>query len=151
MTATQTPTIPFGRHLGAAQRAGRAMLDEVLAAEGTTYETWIALNLLATGGPVMRGEEFARIVGAALELKPAGVAQLLGQLERFGVLRAELGAGKGGQIALTEDGSAYYQRLLAAVNERSAQALAGIDPADVQTTIRVLSQFKEQAEGLLAS
>ena len=151
MTATQAPPVPFGRHLGAAQRAGRAMLDEVLVGEGTTYETWIALTVLATSGPIASRVALARSLAAALEFTPAAVAQLLGQLERCAVLRTEPGGEDGSMIAMTEEGSRSYQRLLAAVNQRSAQALAGVDPADVQTTVRVLRHFTERAESSLAS
>jgi DNA-binding MarR family transcriptional regulator len=151
MSTTQAPPIPFGRHLGAAQRAGRAFLDEVLVVDGTTYETWIALNLLATSGPRTSRAAFEQSLGAALEIRTAAAAQLLGQMERYGVVRTEPDASgdDGPRIALTEEGSRHFQRLLAAVNERSAQALAGVDPADVQTTIRVLAQFKAQAEASL--
>jgi DNA-binding MarR family transcriptional regulator len=150
MSIPQTTTIPFGRHLGVAGRAARALLDTVLVDEATTYETWIALNLLATGGPAVRREVLQDNLAVGLEMKPAAIAQLLGQLERFGVIRAERGKDGGAQIAFTAEGAAYYQHLLEAVNRRSAQVLGSIDPDDLQITIRVLGQFRVRAEALLA-
>jgi DNA-binding MarR family transcriptional regulator len=153
MTVTQAPPVPFGRHLGMAGRAGRALLDEVLIAETTTYETWITLNLLATGGPNVRRDDFARQLAAAFQdLDGAAIAQLLGQLESFGVIRTRPvpADSKVLQVELTAEGDARYQRVLAAVNRASGQVLASVDPDDLQTTIRVLGQFRERAEAMLA-
>jgi DNA-binding MarR family transcriptional regulator len=152
MTATQTPPVPFGRQLGEAHRAGRALLNDVLAREGTTYETWIAYNLIASGGPEVRRDELERALATALDISAVAVTQLLGQLARFGLIQLvpEAGDATEAQVALTAAGAADYQRLLGLVNQRSAQAFAGVDPDEVQTTIRVLGTYSQQAQTLLA-
>jgi DNA-binding MarR family transcriptional regulator len=153
MIAPQRPPVPFGRQLGTAARTARALLDDVLAAEATTYETWIAFNLLAASEPGILREEFARDLATALQVNNGTViTQLLGQLELVGWIRTVpvKGVSTNNAIEMTAAGEAHYQRLAAAVRQRGAQALAEVDPTDLQTTIRVLGQFREGAEASLA-
>lgn len=154
MTATQSPPIPFGRYLGAASRSARALLDDVLAAEATTYETWIAFNLLAAGAPNVPRDELQRNLALALQMNNgAAVSQLLGQLELVGWLHTlpTVEHGKPPLVEMTTEGAGHYQRLFAVVSQRSAQVLADVDPEDLQTTIRVLGTFREQADALLSA
>lgn len=150
MTETPTASVPFGRHLGGAARAGRALLDSVLVREDTTYETWITYNLLSTSDPGVRQDDFARTLASVLQISDAAVAELLGQLAAAGLIRMEMGSGPDAAgIGLTGAGEAHFQRVLADVNAASSEALAEVDAADVQTTIRVLGQFQERIGALL--
>ena len=80
----------------------------------------------------------------------APAEQLLGQAERQGLIRfAAEPDGAGSRVELTPAGEERFAHLLAAINRASAQALSGIDPEDVQTTIRVLGQYREKALSLL--
>ena len=146
---TPSPTVPFGRHLGAAVRSGRDLLDSVLIAEATTYDTWIALILLASQleDGVPRDDLRRDLMQALPVASEAGVRQLLAQLERYGLVHTlePVSGDHRSRLALTPAGSAEYQRLLSKVNAASSRALSGIDPADVATTIRVLGQFREGA------
>jgi len=152
MTVTQAPPIPFGRHVGVAARAARALLDDVLVREATTYETWIVLNMLATGEPGIQRDSLEQNLATGLEINDAATSQLLGQLEQFGLIRTNPVPGErdGRRVEMTAEGVAHYRRLLSAVNQRSAQVLGNVDPDDLQTTIRVLGQFKERADAKLA-
>jgi hypothetical protein len=130
-------------------RSGRELLDTVLIAEATTYDTWIALNLVASGAGdgVPRDDLRRNLVQALAGANETAAIQLLAQLERLGFVQILIPASGelGARVALTPAGNAEYQRLLASVNAASARALAGIDPEDVATTIRVLGQFREGA------
>lgn len=150
ITQGSSPSVPFGRHLGAAVRSGRDLLDSVLIAAATTYDTWIALNLISNGGEegVPRADLRRNLMQAQVGASDAEVGQLLAQLQRHGLVRARNPVPREEndvRLVLTPEGSAEFQQLLAAVNAASGRALAGIDPEDVATTIRVLGLFREGA------
>ena len=57
-TRTSAPPVLFGQLLGQAQRAANSLVNELLAQQGTTFETWVALNTLAQHPPSVSREEF---------------------------------------------------------------------------------------------
>jgi MarR family transcriptional regulator for hemolysin len=148
-TKVASPSVPFGRHLGAAVRSGRNLLDIVLIGEAMTYDTWIALNLISSGaGNGMPRDDLERDLRQGLPgANEASVAQLLAQLARHGLVQTlESGTDKvEPRVVLTAEGEVEFHRVLAVVNAASAQALSGIAPEDVATTIRVLGQFQQGA------
>lgn len=152
MSVTKAPPIPFGRHLGAAARTSRDLLDMILIAEAERYETWIALNLIATAGPGKRRDELERELVAGLQLaNDSPVLQLLGQMERLGLIRFEAAPGREGSVVeLTPAGEARFAQLLGVINKAAARALSDVDPEDVETTLRVLGKYREGALALLA-
>ena len=142
------PTPLFGQTVGEAQRALRALADDVFDAAGTTFESWLVLNTLATQGPAIPGETLRRDLAYALSVPPNAVLDLIAQVESAGYIGFNLGASAGGQISLTPDGVDFHRRLRESIARVSARTLAGIDPRDVETTVNVLQTVKEQAQAL---
>ena len=152
MSVTKAPPIPFGRHLGVAARTSSDLLDKILVDEAERFETWGVLNLIATGGPGKRRDELERELVAGLQLANAApVLQLLGQMERLGLIRFDAApGGEGSVVELTPAGQERFEHLLGVINEASARALSDVDPEDVETTLRVLRTYREGALALLA-
>ncbi len=152
MRSTQAPPVPFGRHLGAATRTSSDLLDAIMVREAERSETWIVLNLIATSGPGKRRDDLVRELVSGLRfVTEAPAEQILGQAERHGLIHVVVEPdGTGGLVALTPAGEERFSHLLAAINQASDQALSGIEPEDVQTTIRVLGQYRVNALALLA-
>jgi DNA-binding MarR family transcriptional regulator len=138
------PSPLFGQTVGEAQRALRALVDDVFDAAGTTFESWLVLNTLATQGPAIPGETLRRDLAYALSVPAGAVSDLLGQVESAGYIGISAGAGE--QVSLTPEGVAFHRRLRESIAGASANALDGIDPRDIETTVSVLQKVKEQAQ-----
>lgn len=151
MSAVKSPPIPFGRHLGVAARTSSDLLDAIMIREGERPETWIALNLIATSGPNTRRDDLVQSLVSGLRFpNDAPAAQILGQLERQGFIRVVAEEGDGRLVVLTPAGEERFAHLLGVISQASARALTDIDPEDVETTIRVLGQYREKALALIA-
>lgn len=118
---TTAPLRPlFGQVLGQAQRASGQGLDRVLAAHGTTFDHWVALNALALGA------------GApAPPLDPQALADLVAA----GLI----------EISLTPAGEERYAELRAAVADYSRALLGGIPEGEVETARQVLERLAANA------
>jgi len=152
MTATQPQPQPqpplFGQAVGEAQTALKAAIDDVLAEAGTNFESWLALNLLATRGPAIPSNAYQQELVEGLRAEPRMVSELVARLQSTGLIVATRGTGVdgGGQVELTGDGKASHARLREAVARTSARLLSGFDPDDVQTTIKVLREVTSRAQ-----
>ncbi len=152
MGATEVAAIPFGQHLGQTARAGNALMLRTLAANSATFEGWVVLNLLATRGHAIPRHALERELAAALQSDMEAASGLVDRLESAGLLHAPGPTGERGahDMALTEAGGAEYRRLRDAVDRLASQLQDGVDPDDLQATIRVLTRMKERADALLA-
>lgn len=80
MTTTH-PTPLFGQAVGEAQRALRAVIDDVLDEAGTTFETWVVLNSLAAQDGSMPETTLRRDLEYGLNTDSATISRLLDQLQ----------------------------------------------------------------------
>ena len=116
---TTTPLRPlFGQVLGQAQRAGADALERVLAAHGTDFDHWVALN------------------GLALQAGPPPPPQALADLVAEGLIA----------VNLTPAGEERYAELRAAVSDYSTSLLGELPPEDLDTARRVLETLRTNAE-----
>jgi MarR family transcriptional regulator, transcriptional regulator for hemolysin len=150
MTDTAAPPVPFGRQLGETARASRHLLNAVLARSETTFERWVALNVLAIQGGAVRRDRLQRELAEGLGSDTSAIAALLAELadDDLIVERVVPGEPDAKQIGLTEQGRALYRRLADTVARTTAQVLSGLDPDDVRVASRVLAQVKERASAL---
>lgn len=140
------PSPLFGQTVGEAQRALRALVDDVFDAAGTTFESWLVLNTLATQGQSIPSETLRRDLAYALNVEPDAVSILLGQVESAGYVGISRGEPGGERVDLTPDGLAFHGSLRDRVASASANVLDGIDPGELETTVSVLRRVKEQAQ-----
>lgn len=148
MTGTPPPPPPaFGQTVGEAQRALGAVLSGILDQAGTTFESWVALNTLATRGPAIPGDALRRDLADGLQADPSAISALLARLESTGLVHrtSGTGTGDGARVELTGEGQSFHRSLRESIGRSSAELLDGIDTDDVATTIEVLRAVTERA------
>jgi len=154
MTDTQTqappPSPPFGQTVGEAQTALKVVLDHVLDEAGVTFGSWVTLNTLATQGPAIAGDELRSNLAQALQTDAGAISELLERLRSTGLVRLTTDAApqEGALVELTTLGQVLHRSLRQSVGGASVKLLAGLDPSDVATTIRVLREVTERAKSL---
>ena len=122
-------TLTFGQQLAFAGRTLTRGLNETLATQGVEPATWYALITLNTYGPM----EVERL-REELEQAPETAS-----IEELG----ELVSVSEGIVDLSETGRERFATVRAAVQARTDKLLGQFDPADVETTRRVLQTLAE--------
>ncbi len=147
MTETRPVAPLFGEQLGNTHRAVRALFNDVLGANATTFDRWVVLRMLARHGSAMRGADLRRDLAEGLETDSSSVAKLVQRVEVDGLIRetAAPGEPEATLVELTSEGEAIHQRLSEAAQGTGDRLLGGLDPDDLQTTLRVLGQVHERA------
>ena len=137
----------FGQTLAFAEATLNKILEEHLAARGTSPDRWYALKLTAQAEP----EPIARAavvdgLAAGGKVQPADAEPLLRGLEADGLL-------EGGDIlSLTDSGRSYFAELRRYVITPTIRLLGQLELADIETTIRTLREITARArEDELAS
>jgi len=147
-TMTQAPPLT-GQDIAEAQGAVSGLLAKILDGSGVTASEYIALRVLAVRGPWESPaalHEF--MVGQRqLGLDAPAVADLLAGLERRG-LAAGTAHDDSGPVRITAEGRELYGRLLGAVQSTTQRLYDDLDPADLATARRVLTQVTERANDL---
>jgi DNA-binding MarR family transcriptional regulator len=147
MTQQQSRPVT-GQMIGEAQRALGAVFDILLAEVGISFQTWVALNMLAiSGAPMTRGALRARMADGLLA-DPAAIDPVLEAMASSGQVRAA-DAGEAAELSLTAAGRATHDRVRAGITSNTARLYAGIDAADLATTGRVLEEVTARARALL--
>jgi DNA-binding MarR family transcriptional regulator len=148
MSTTQAPPPPFGQVVGETQRALSGLLRDILDRAGTTFETWVTLNTLATRppGPGPSRDELRDDLAAALAAEASSISALLDRLEAGGLLRLD-----GGRVALTAEGEAFHRRLRDSIGRLTARLIDGLDRNDVEAALQLLREVGARAQKLLAA
>lgn len=140
-----------GRDIGQAEHATRAVLDRLLAQAGTQFHPWVIINLLATGGGAMDGEELTGRITHGLKIGEdaahAAAADLAGQ----GLISREPAAGGGTQVALTPAGTARYEQIQDSISQVTRRLYGGLPESDLAIAHRVLATVTERANTELAN
>jgi DNA-binding MarR family transcriptional regulator len=140
-----TPGPVTGQDINVAATLTRAVLDELLAAEGTMFGEWLVLTTLARRGGASGREQLAADVALGIDPgKP--LADALDHLELRGLVRA--GAD---EVALTADGTTEHARLRDGIAGLTAELYRDLDTADLVAAKRVLNTVTERAAARLAS
>src|SRR5262245_3752500 len=103
MTMTEAPTLN-GQVLGQAERATRALLDEVLAETSTPFEQWVALLLLSTTEPQTR-DSFERDLADRLRAPASDIRLLVEQLCERGLVDGDA------PLTLSDRGVELYETI----------------------------------------
>jgi hypothetical protein len=154
-TMTQTRTqdrqaVPAGQAIG--QAVGQAesvltrLLAGVLAETGTARQTYLALMRLSANGDRMPREGYVRDLSDWMDLDLWAAGELAGDMLAAGLVTLA-----GDAIWLSAAGAELLARIRGSVAAVMAPVWAALDPADVDTTVRILREITLQARGTLAA
>ncbi|MFF7171069.1 MarR family winged helix-turn-helix transcriptional regulator [Streptomyces pseudovenezuelae] len=143
---TATPVLN-PRVIALAHYAARALLENVLARHGVTFQQSVTLRLAAVAeGPVERARIAEDVVGA-LKIDPSQAHAVVDELISTGLV-APQGAS---QVRITDAGRELFETTSAETAPISARVYAGIPTEDLEVAGRVLSLITEQADAELAA
>jgi DNA-binding MarR family transcriptional regulator len=136
--------VPFQRLVGQTEKTLNAILDKVLA--GTVSEReWVALVVIAGGGPAGRDQALAQ-VARALKTDQRGAADHIAALAALGLVAT----GPSGTV-VTADGQRLIDRVQAQVGEITQRLWGDIPAADMAVVRQVLGTVLERAEAELSA
>ncbi|WDV49574.1 MarR family winged helix-turn-helix transcriptional regulator [Streptomyces coeruleorubidus] len=142
---TATPLLD-PRVIALAHYAGRAVLENVLARHGVTFQQSVTLRLaVVADGPVEREQLVDGVVGA-LKNDPAEVEGVIDEL----IAAQLLAPAEGPRVRITDAGRELYARTAGETAPFSARIYAGIPEEDLAVAGRVLSLITERADAELA-
>ncbi|WP_329267925.1 MarR family transcriptional regulator [Streptomyces sp. NBC_01451] len=151
-TSAPSPATPVApvlnpRLIAVTHYAARAVLENVLARHGATFQQSVTLRLMAVAdGPVDREWLVGEVVDA-LKIDEGAVRTVIGEL----VESRLLAAGSATALAITDAGRKLYRTTAAETAPVSARIYAGIPDSDLVTAGRVLSLIHERANAELAA
>ena len=150
MTETRTeslPAIPVGQALGQAVGQAQTVLSRVLtgvlAKNGTPRETYLALLRLSVHGDTLQRDRYVRDLSDSLGLDLWAAGELAD-----GMLDAGLLTLAGETIRLADAGAELRERTRRSVGTVTAPLYEGLDPADIETTVRTLQDITSRAREL---
>lgn len=142
MTTTGEDARPLpliGQSVGQAQASLTRLLTGILAGTGTSYQAWLGLQRLnALGGQPAR-DAYERDVSDWLLLDGPAAAALAGELVAAGLAETD-----GDTIRMTGAARGLRQDVIAASATITGPALATLDRADLETTIRTLEEISRR-------
>jgi DNA-binding MarR family transcriptional regulator len=148
MSTPTAPTAPTlnSRVIALAHYAARAVLENVLARHGATFQQSVTLRLVAVAdGPVDREWLVGEVVDA-LKIGKADVHAVVEELVEARLLTAEAAL-----LTITDAGRELYGTTSAETAPVSARIYAGIPAGDLAVAGRVLSLINERANAELAA
>ncbi|MFJ5997321.1 MarR family transcriptional regulator [Streptomyces sp. NPDC092370] len=145
-TTTTTPRVD-PRVIALAHYAGRALLENVLARHGITFQQSVTLRLAALAdGPVPR-EQLADGVTGALKIDATEAHDVLDEL-----IAAQLLTPDGtSEVRITDAGRELYATTSGETAPITARIYDGIPAQDLAVTGRVLRLITERADAELAA
>ena len=146
-SVTMTDTRAFGRILGETARAVQKVHLQVLAREGTDFDSWVAYTLLAENDPAMPKEALRADLARRLDIEPSTTDRVLDRLVSAGHVGTRVDGGTE-LMQLTPAGTAYLRRVREAVNQASHRLVGHLDTHDLDTTADVLRAVGEAASAL---
>lgn len=145
-TPSTTPLLD-PRVIALAHYAGRALLENVLARHGVTFQQSVTLRLAAVAeGPVGRAAITDGIVGS-LKIDTAEADSVVDELIAAGLLASE----EPSQVRITDAGRELYETTSAETAPISARIYAGIPKEDLAVAGRVLTLITERANAEFAA
>jgi hypothetical protein len=137
ITGENTRPLPLiGQSVGQAEASLNRLLTGILAESGTSYQTWLGLQRLnALGGEPAR-DDYERDVRDWLLLDGLAAAGLASDLIASGLAETD-----DGTIRMTEAARRLRQDVIATSAQVTGPALATVDRADLETTIRTLNEI----------
>ena len=144
---TTTPPVLNPRVIALAHYAARAVLENVLARHGVTFQQSVTLRLAAVAeGPVER-ERIAEDVVGALKIDAAEAHRVVDELISAGLLAPH----ESSRVRITDAGRELFETTSAETAPLTARVYGGIPEEDLAVAGRVLTLITERANGELAA
>ncbi|MEV7074212.1 MarR family winged helix-turn-helix transcriptional regulator [Streptomyces sp. NPDC093990] len=144
---TTTPPVLNPRVIALAHYAARALLENVLARHGVSFQQSVTLRLAAVAeGPVER-ERIAGDVAGALKIDAAQAHSVVDELISAGLLAPQ----DSSRVRITDAGRELFATTSAETAPLTARVYAGIPEEDLAVAGRVLSLVTERADAELAA
>jgi DNA-binding MarR family transcriptional regulator len=137
--------VPFQRLVGQTEKTLNAILEKVLAG-AVSERQWVALVVIAGGGPSGAGDQAVARVARALKTDQRGAADHIAALAAQGLV----GTGPSGTV-VTAGGQRLIARVQAQVGEITRRLWDDIPAADMAVVRRVLGTVLERAEAELSA
>ncbi|WP_329295587.1 MarR family winged helix-turn-helix transcriptional regulator [Streptomyces pseudovenezuelae] len=143
---TATPVLN-PRVIALAHYAARALLENVLARHGVTFQQSVTLRLAAVAeGPVERARIVEDVVGA-LKIDPPQAHSVVDELISTGLVAPQWAS----QVRITDAGRELFETTSAETAPISARVYAGIPTEDLEVAGRVLTLITERADAEFAA
>jgi hypothetical protein len=139
-----TPPTLNGQVIGQAEKATRAVLDRLLDETGTSFHSWIVVNLVAGEAMTDEGDLVARLVHY-LKIDEAAARRAIGDARSLGLVTVEATS-----VTITDEGSSRFATIRTAISGITARLYGDLPADDLQTTARVLGIVTERANAELA-
>jgi DNA-binding MarR family transcriptional regulator len=144
---TTTTPVLSPRVIALAHYAARALLENVLARHGVTFQQSVTLRPAAvTDGPVERERIVEDVVGA-LKIDTAEAHSVVDELISAGLLADH----EPSRVRITDAGRELFETTSAETAPITARVYAGIPADDLAVAGRVLSLITERADAELAT
>jgi DNA-binding MarR family transcriptional regulator len=130
-----------GQDINVAARATRGVLDRLLADAGCDFNTWIGLLLVAQAGGRVPRAELPAILATPLSLDTDTAELAIRRMVGRGWYREA----DGDTIELTAEGLAFYERLRDRSTAVAGELYVGMDPTELATAKRVLTEMTQRA------
>ncbi|MBK5331727.1 MAG: hypothetical protein JJD93_07145 [Ilumatobacteraceae bacterium] len=140
---TQAPPLN-GQVIGQAERATRALLDLLLAAETTPFVNWVSLNLVATQGE-MTTESLLEQMVTGLRIDEAEARAAIHDLDGEALMTTS------DLVRLTTEGEARYARISAGIAALAGRLYHDLPHDDLVTARRVLETVTDRARAELVA
>ena len=144
---TKPPALT-GQAIGEAAKATNAVLETLLAEVRTSFLSWVALNALATAGPVMPQDALVQRMTGGLKVATEPVLATLDELEVAGLVTRPDDAEP--LVELTADGTALHRRIRAGIDSIAQRLYGDLPHDDLATTSRILATVTQRANAVLA-
>lgn len=145
MTTATPPVNP--RIIALAHYAGRALLENVLARHGVTFQQSVTLRLTATAEGAVERDGLAGGVAGSLKIDHAEADGVVDELIAAGLLVPE----EPSRVRITDAGRKLFETTSAETAPITARIYAGIPAGDLAAAGRVLTLIHERAEAELAT
>ncbi len=149
-------TSTLTRDIGQAERAMRALLEQLLYEAGLSFPEWTVLNFLDGNGPLARSALAQRQVDGRVVPEAAAWATVDGLWSRGLLAPADEVPGAGGddkdpRLAPTAAGEAAYRPVRQIVARITDDLYSDLPPADLEATHRTLAEVTRRANARLAA
>ncbi|MFJ4199990.1 MarR family transcriptional regulator [Streptomyces sviceus] len=144
---TTTTPVLGPRVIALAHYAARALLENVLARHGVTFQQSVTLRLAAVAaGPVERDHVVEEVVGA-LKIDAAQAHSVVDELISTGLLAPDASS----RVRITDAGRELFETTSAETAPITARVYAGIPAEDLAVAGRVLNLITERADAELSA
>ena len=141
---TQTLT---GQDIGLAFYATRALLEAALADSGTNFESWLAVNNVATDNAAVDRAIIVARLSNGLKVSEAAASNALDDTIAAGLLTQV----EDSSFRLTEAGDALFAQVTKEIDRIVEVVYGGLPADDLATAHRVLVTVKDRANAALAA